>query len=92
MYFLSLFVIHVLYALVFLGVFSAVPRYVYMWNIGVQIFLCLFLMFRYHPFRQHYKMKPLDARLVFGAACLLMVNVISLPVLYSAASYLKNAL
>ena len=83
-YFLSLFAINFIYALVYLGVFSAVPQYVYFWNIAVQLCLSLFLMFRYHPFRTH-RFKPLDAKMIFGVATLLLFNIISFPVLYSYA-------
>jgi predicted membrane protein len=81
-YFFSLITIHVIYAMVFLGIFSTVPEYIYMWNLVVQIGLCLFLMFRYHPFRTHV-FEPYDAKLIFGSAMLLLANVISLPLLYS---------
>lgn len=82
-YFFSLITIHVIYGLVFLGVFSTVPQYVYVWNMAVQLFLCLFLMYRYHPFQNDYKFKQLDAKLIFGSSMLLLINIISLPVLYS---------
>ena len=82
-YFFSLIVIHVIYALVFLGVFTTIPKFVYVWNILVQLFLCFFLMYRYHPFRTSYQFKPIDARLIFGSAVLLLFNIISLPVLYA---------
>ena len=83
-YFVSLAAIYITYALVFLGVFSTVPKYVLSWHLFVQLCLCLFLMFRYHPFRQMYAFQPNDARLIFGAALLLLVNiVVSVPVFYS---------
>ena len=82
-YFFSLVVIHAIYALVFLGIFSAIPKFVYVWNIMVQLFLCFFLMYRYNPFRTSFNFKPIDARLIFGSAVLLLLNIISLPVLYS---------
>ncbi len=81
---MSLVAIHIMYALVFLGVFSSVPQYVFVWHLVVQLCLCLFLMFRYHPFRHAYSFKPTDASLIFGAAMLLFVNiVVSIPILYS---------
>lgn len=81
-YFFSLIAIHVVYGLVFLGVFSKVPQYVYIWNMAVQVFLCVFLMYRYHPFQKEYKFNSFDAKLIFGSALLLLINIISLPVLY----------
>ena len=86
-YFLSLVFIYIIYALAFLGIFSSVSEYVIIWHLAVQIFLCLFLMFRYHPFRNTYKFKPIDARLIFGAAMLLFVNIVlSIPLFYSYIS------
>ncbi len=82
-YFFSLIVIHVMYALVFLGVLTTIPHFVYVWNMIVQLFLCFFLMYRYHPFRASYNFRPIDARLIFGSAVLLLFNIISLPVLYA---------
>ena len=82
-YFASLAAIHVAYMLAFLGILSAVPKYVYVWNMVVQIGLCMFLMYRYHPFKTQYKFETIDARLIFGSSLLLFVNIISLPLLYS---------
>lgn len=83
-YFFSLITIHVIYGLVFLGVFKTVPQYVYVWNMAVQLFLCLFLMYRYHPFQNDYTFKRIDAKLIFGSSLLLLINIVSLPVLYSS--------
>ena len=93
LYFISLVVIHFIYALVFLGVLSSVPKYVFGWHIAVQLCLCLFLMFRYHPFRDKYKFKPNDASLIFGAAGLLFVNiVVSVPILYSYIHLMESTI
>lgn len=86
LYFFSLICIHFVYGMVFLGILSTVPKYVYLWNIAVQVGLCCFLMYRYHPFRTSYDFEPIDAKLVFGSALLLLVNVISLPLLFRTIS------
>lgn len=86
LYLFSLICIHFVYGMVFLGILSTVPKYVYLWNIAVQVGLCLFLMYRYHPFRTSYAFEPIDAKLVFGSALLLLVNVISLPLLFRTLS------
>lgn len=88
LYFISLTILHIIYAFVFLGILSAVPKYVYLWNILVQTFLCVFLMYRYHPFRGEYKFQKIDASLIFGAAMLLLFNIISLPVFNSYTHYI----
>jgi hypothetical protein len=83
-YFISLVAIYIIYALVFLGVFTSVPKYVLAWHTIVQLGLCLFLMFRYRPLQREYKFRKNDASLIFGAAGLLFVNiVVSVPILYS---------
>lgn len=82
-YFGSLFFIHFVYGMVLLGIFSSVPQYIYVWNMLVQVCLCLFLLYRYHPFRKSHKFEEYDARLIFGSALLLLTNIISLPLIFS---------
>ena len=83
LYFGSLFAIYVVYGLVFFGILSTVPHYVYIWNGFVQLGLCLFLMFRFHPFRKQYTMTIYDVKMIFGASTLLLLNTITLPVALS---------
>ena len=83
LYFGSLFAIYVVYGLVFVGILSTVPHYVYIWNGFVQLGLCLFLMFRFHPFRKQYTMTIYDVKMIFGASTLLLLNTITLPVALS---------
>ena len=83
LYFGSLFAIYVVYGLVFVGILSTVPHYVYIWNGFVQLGLCLFLMFRFHPFRKHYTMTIYDVKMIFGASTLLLLNTVTLPVALS---------
>ena len=83
LYFGSLFAIYVIYGLVFFGILSTVPHYVYIWNGFVQLGLCLFLMYRFHPFRKQYTMTIYDVKMIFGASTLLLLNTITLPVALS---------
>ena len=82
-YFSSLFMIHFFYGMVFFGFLNQIPRYVYFWNIFVQVSLCLFLMYNYNPFRTEYKISIYDAKMIFGAASILLINIVSLPYLLS---------
>jgi hypothetical protein len=75
--------IHFFYGMVFFGFLNQIPRYVYFWNIFVQVSLCLFLMYNYNPFRTEYKISIYDAKMIFGAASILLINIISLPYLLS---------
>lgn len=78
-YIFSIIIIHFVYALVDLGILSSIPKYIYFWKVGTQIFLCLFLMYRYHPFKSSYNFKPIDSKLIFAVSLLLIVNVLTLP-------------
>ena len=80
-YFFSIVVIYAFYIAAYLGVFVTVPEYIVVWYTFIQIFLCLILMYRYNPFRTKFEYNDFDARLIFGAASILLSNVITIPVL-----------
>ena len=75
-YVFSLFIIHVVYVAVFLGVFVTIPEYVRLLNIFVQVFLCLILMIRFHPFRENHTLQSGDSMFIFGAGVFLFTNVV----------------
>ena len=75
-YMTSLFMIHIAYLAVFLGIFATIPSFIKYLNIGIQILLCSFLMVRFHPFRENYKLKPVDTMFIFGSAILLFTNLV----------------
>ena len=91
-YVFSIVFINAFYIAVYLGVFVSVPEYVVVWYTGVQVFLCLVLMYRYNPFRTKYEYNEFDARLIFGTACILLNNVVSVPVLLSMLDPFKTML
>jgi hypothetical protein len=84
------YILYVVYALVFLGLLSTVPHYLYIWNYIVQIGLCVFLMIRYHPFRTVYKFEKNDEKIIFNVAVLLFINLISVPFIIQYLESLKN--
>lgn len=89
-YFVSIVIIYAFYIAVYLGVFVSVPEYIVVWYTFIQVFLCLVLMYRYHPFRDKFEYNQFDARLIFGAASILLSNVISIPVLLKFLDPLKT--
>jgi len=89
-YFVSIMIIYAFYIAVYLGVFVSVPEYIVVWYTFIQVFLCLVLMYRYHPFRDKFEYNQFDARLIFGAASILLSNVISIPVLLKFLDPLKT--
>ena len=88
----SLLIIHLVYIAVFLGIFVTIPEYIRLVNRFIQVFLCFFLMFRFHPFRENYKLQTGDTMFIFGAAFILFTNVVlvelsSLPII---GTYVKR--
>ena len=75
-YILSLFLIYVGYLAAFLGFFATIPSYVKYLNIGLQCFICFFLMIRFHPFRTKYHLRDSDIMIIFGCASILFTNLV----------------
>lgn len=89
-YFISIVIINAFYIAVYLGVFVSVPEYIVVWYTFVQVFLCLILIYRYNPLRQKIDFNEFDSRLIFGAACILLNNIVSIPLLMSFLDPLKK--
>jgi hypothetical protein len=66
--------IHVLYILALIGVLSFNSVYLRLFNGFVQLFICVFLMFRFHPFRKH-ELKEYDSKIIFSSAAFLLFNL-----------------
>jgi hypothetical protein len=47
--------------------FSDTPKYFSNLNYYVSIYICLFLMWRFHPFKSHYEFTNLDRKIAFSA-------------------------
>ena len=75
-YTISLAIVYICYIAVFLGVFVAVPKYIRLLNLGIQTFLCLILMLRFHPFRENPKLQPGDNMFIFGVVVIVFTNVV----------------
>lgn len=71
----SLFLINIAYIAVFLGILVTIPEYIKSLNIFIQVFLCLILMVRFHPFRENIKLYTGDSMFIFGAGLFLFINV-----------------
>jgi len=66
--------IHVLYVIAFIGIINLNGAYLNEYNICIQIFVCLFLIFRFNPFRKH-NFKESDSNIIFGSATFLLLNL-----------------
>ena len=73
--YLFLFVsIHVLYVVAYFGILNYNVKYIDYFNIILQLFICTFLIIRFHPFRKHH-LKEFDANIIFGSAVYLLINL-----------------
>ena len=75
-YAFALIIIHAIYAFTFLGVFATVPEFIKTLHIIVQVFLCFFLMIRFHPFQNYTYIDQYDKMYIFGAGSILFVNIV----------------
>lgn len=65
---------HVLYFLVLFGILSFNTNLLSGFNVLIQLFICLFLMIRFHPFRKH-ELREYDSKIIFGSAAFLLLNL-----------------
>lgn len=67
-------IIHLFYFAVFFKIISSTPEVITYLNIFIQIFISLFLILKFHPFRNH-TLKPFDASIIFGSGIFLLTNL-----------------
>lgn len=70
----SLFILHLVYLLLLLGVIQYTPAIVNSLNIFIQVFICVFLIVKFHPFRKH-ELKEFDSTIILGSAIFLLTNL-----------------
>lgn len=81
-YLSSIFLLHFAYLLVFVGVIKYTPTIINNISIFIQLFICLFLIVKFHPYRKH-ELKEFDSTIIFGSALFLLTNL-------GITEYLKN--
>tara|TARA_B110000285_G_scaffold55181_1_gene62818 strand:- start:1418 stop:1795 length:378 start_codon:yes stop_codon:yes gene_type:complete len=62
------------YGLIFMGVIYINSEYLYMFKTMMQVLVCIFLIYRFHPYRNHVLQKY-DANIIFSSAIFLLVNI-----------------
>jgi hypothetical protein len=67
-------ILHVLYFLALIGILSFDITLLRGFNIFIQLFICLFLMIRFHPFRKH-ELREYDSKIIFSSAAFLLLNL-----------------
>lgn len=69
----SLVGIHALLVAIFVGAIYVNPEYIDNASMVIRIFVCLFLLIRFHPFRKH-ELRKYDGQIIFTAAMFLLTN------------------
>lgn len=64
---------YALYFITLLGVWYIKPSYIHTLGTIVQIYVALFLIFRFNPYRKH-EIRPHDDQIILGSAFLLLTN------------------
>jgi hypothetical protein len=70
----TMYILHITYVLALFGFIFIDPNYVNKLNIAAQLFVCLFLILRFHPFRSH-ELHKYDSQIIFGSALFLLANL-----------------
>ena len=81
-YYLStLLVFHVLYFSTLFGIVALNTKYLDAFKVVVDTLICLFLMFRFNPYREKIRIKPHDSVIVFSSSLFLLLNTTVIEVL-----------
>jgi len=67
------------YALIFISFFGlsvSAHKYLESLNYYVRIYICLFLIWRFNPFRKVYKFTDLDSKIAFSAGLLILTTTV----------------
>jgi len=88
-----IFASYFLYAAAALGLFAKAPEYLYSLDSYVKIYVCLFLIIRFNPFRK-IKFTDLDRRIAFSAGVYILTTTAITQILITYVeqiqAFLKN--
>ena len=73
-YLTLLFVLYLTYFLVVFGIYQINPFYVAYFSKILQIFIAVFLIIRFHPFRKH-QLYEFDDKIIFGSGLLILSDL-----------------
>jgi hypothetical protein len=73
-YYISILILYLTYILTFLGVIYLNKKYIRIFNIIIQISICLLLILRFNPYNEH-QITNFDKTLIISAASFLLFNL-----------------
>ena len=90
--FFDLFIITSYFLIVvsYLGLSNLAPKFLDDIDYYVKIYVCLFLMWRFNPFRDHYEFTRLDAKIAFSAGLFILTTTALNKYIDIIKSYIKN--
>ena len=66
--------LYIAYIVTFFGIFYINPQYIVYLSFAIRVFVCSFLIYKFHPFRQH-RLEQFDGTIIFASAVLLLTNM-----------------
>ena len=84
-------ILTILYGLIFIGVIYINPDYLYNFRIVMQLLVCLFLIYRFHPYRTHV-LKEYDSKIIFSSAMFLLINLGAVEVVNKLITPIDNTM
>jgi len=71
--------IYISYGLIILsslGFSQLAPKYLQILDYYVRVYICLFLMWRFNPFRSYYEFTELDRKIAFSAGAFILTTTV----------------
>jgi len=73
-----------------LGLSQSAPKFLEELDYYVRIYICLFLIWRFHPFRSHYEFTDLDRKIAFSAGMFILTTTVLNKYLMDIVNTLKK--
>ena len=73
-----------------LGFSQLAPTFLEDLDYYVRIYICLFLLWRFHPFRSHYEFTDLDRKIAFSAGLFILTTTVLNQYLVNIVNKFKN--
>ena len=73
-YLFLIFVVYFSYFLAFFGIYYVNPKLLQNFTFAVNVFVCLLLLIRFHPFQKH-ELRYFDDKLIFASGIILLSNL-----------------
>jgi hypothetical protein len=73
-----------------LGIAAFSPKYIELLDFWMKLYVCFFLILRFHPFIQRKTFSELDRKIAFSAGCFLLATTAVNQYLVSSLQFIKD--